>query len=132
MTTSPFYWAQSAPAEAVSRRFMAKMGRAPSWVQIGVYSAVLQYLKAVRAAASLDRDAVAAKIRVMPVDDAYVTGGRVRADGRMMHDMLLTQVKSPEEAKASGKGPQDVFKVLSTIPADDAARPLDGSCPTAK
>lgn len=132
LTTSPFYWAQSPQAEAVSRRFIAKVGRAPTWVQIGVYSSVLQYLKATRAAASLDRDAIVAKLRAMPVDDAYVTGGRVRSDGRMMHEMLLTQVKSPDEAKLSAKGPWDVFKIVSTIRAEDAARPLDGSCATSK
>ena len=132
LTTSPFYWAQSAPAEAVSRRFMAKMGRAPSWVQIGVYSAVLNYLKAAQATGTTDRDAVAKTIRSMPIDDAFVTGGKVRADGRMLHEMLLTQVKSPDDMKATTKGPQDVFKIIGTIPAAEAARPLDGSCPSAK
>ena len=132
LMTSPFYWAQAPEAEAVSRRFMAKLGRPPTWVQIGVYSSVLQYLKATRAAGSLDRDAIAAKLRAMPVDDAYVTGGSVRADGRLMHDMLLTQVKSPDEARAGSKGPWDVLKVLSRIPAAETARPLDGSCPSSR
>lgn len=132
LTTSPFYWAQSPQAEAVSRRFMARMGRSPSWVQIGVYSAVLHYLKAVEAAGTLDRDTVAAKLRAMPVDDAYVSAGSVRSDGRMMHEMLLTQVRSPDEMKATPKGRFDVFKVISRIPAEEAARPLDGSCPLAK
>ncbi|GGC92172.1 ABC transporter substrate-binding protein [Chelatococcus reniformis] len=127
-TTSPFYWAQSPEAEAVSRRFMAKTGKAPTWVQIGVYSAALQYLKAVAAAGTTERDAVAAKLRELPVDDAFVKGGKVRADGRMEHDMLLTEVKSPADSKSEW----DVFKVLEVIPGKDAVRPLDGSCPLVK
>ncbi|GJD65434.1 hypothetical protein MPEAHAMD_5624 [Methylobacterium frigidaeris] len=111
---------------------MARMGRSPSWVQIGVYSAVLHYLKAVEAAGTLDRDTVAKKLRAMPVDDAYVSSGTVRSDGRMLHEMLLTQVRSPDEMKGAAKERFDVFKVIGRIPAEEAARPLDGSCPSAK
>ena len=132
LTTSPFYWAQTPEAEAVSQRFTAKLGRPPTWIQSGVYSSVLHYLKATQAAGTLDRDAIAAKLRAISVDDAYVAGGTVRADGRMMHDMLLTQVKSPDEMKSSSRGDWDVFKVLSKIPAVEAAHPMDGSCPSTK
>ncbi len=128
-TASPFYWAQSPSAEAVSRRFMKQTGRAPTWEQIGVYSAVLDYLRAAKAAGTLDRDAVAAKVHEMPVNDAYVTDGKVRITGRMLHETLLTRVKSPSEVSAGGKGPWDVFQIVSRVEGDQTAAPIDPSCP---
>ena len=127
-TTSPFYWAQSPQAEAVSRRYLQQMSRPPTWDQIGVYSSVLAYLRAAKAAGSADRDAVAAEVHATPVNDAYVADGTVRATGRMLHEMLLTEVKSPGEMKQGNGGEWDVFKIVSRVPGADAAGPVDPAC----
>lgn len=129
--TLPFYWHQSPETEAISKRYFAKMGRMPNYVQIGVYSSVLHYLKAVQAAGTHDRAAIAAKVHELPVNDAFVKNGAVRDDGRMLHDMLLGQVKSPKEVSAADDW--DVFKIIATIPAAEATRPLPrGECPFVK
>jgi acyl-CoA synthetase (AMP-forming)/AMP-acid ligase II len=87
--------------------------------------------KAVQAAGSLERSAVAAKVRELPVSDAFVKNGAVREDGRMLHDMLLGQVKSPKEVPAADDW--DLFKIIATIPAAEATRPLPrGECPFVK
>jgi len=91
-------------------------------VQAGTYSAVLHYLRAMEAAGTVDGKAVADKIRELPVDDFFAKG-RVREDGRMMHDMYLVEVKTPSESKAKW----DDYKVLRRIPADEAAQPLSES-----
>jgi branched-chain amino acid transport system substrate-binding protein len=91
-------------------------------VQAGTYSAVLHYLKAMQAAGTADGKAVAEKIRELPVDDFFAKG-RVREDGRMMHDMYLVEVKAPSESKAAW----DYYKVLRRIAAEEAARPLSES-----
>ena len=91
-------------------------------VQAGTYSAVLHYLGAMEAAGTVDGKAVADKIRELPVDDFFAKG-RVREDGRMMHDMYLVEVKTPSESKAKW----DYYKVLRRIPADEAAQPLSES-----
>lgn len=95
----------------------------PTHGQIGVYSGVLHYLKAVEAAKTVDGPAVADKMRALPVNDAFVHNGKVRADGRMVHDMYLAQAKTPAESK----GPWDLVKYLGTIPGDEAFRPLSAS-----
>lgn len=95
----------------------------------GVYSSVSHYLKAVKAAGTSDTQAVLAKMREMPVDDFFSRGGTIRKDGLMAHDMLLVQVKTPAELKY----PWDYYKVLATLPADQAFRPLSESeCPLVK
>ena len=91
-------------------------------VQAGSYSAVLHYLKAMEAAGTLDGKAVADKMREFPVDDFFAKG-RVREDGRMIHDMYLVEVKKPSESKAKW----DYYKVLRPIPAEEAAQPLGES-----
>ena len=96
-------------------------------VHAGVYSAVTHYLKAVEALKSdADGKAVVAKMKELPTDDKLFGKGTVRADGRKIHPMYLVEVKKPTESK----GPWDYFKVLATIPADQAFRPLsEGGCP---
>jgi len=91
-------------------------------VQAGTYSAVLHYLRAMEAAGTVDGKAVAGKIRELPVDDCCAKG-RVREDGRMVHEMYLVEVKTPSESKAKW----DYYKVLRRIPADEAAQPLSES-----
>lgn len=117
--TTAFYWDRDEASRAWSQKFYARTGRMPGMVQAGTYSAVLHYLKAMQAAGSADGKVVADKMRELPVDDFFAKG-RVRADGRFVHDMYLVEVKSPAESK----GAWDYYKVLRTIPAEDAAQPL--------
>jgi branched-chain amino acid transport system substrate-binding protein len=120
--TTAFYWDRDEASRAWSKRFSERTGRMPGMVQAGTYSAVLHYLKAIQAAGTTDGKAVADKIRELPVDDFFAKG-RVREDGRMMHDMYLVEVKAPSESKA----PWDYYKVLRSIPAEEAAQPLSES-----
>jgi branched-chain amino acid transport system substrate-binding protein len=125
--TEAFYWDQTDATRAFSKRFAEKFnGKMPTSSQAGVYSSVLHYLKAVTAAKSKDSDVVMAKMKELPIDDALFGKGSVRADGRAIHNMYLYQVKKPSESK----GEWDLYKVLATIPADEAFRPMDqGGCP---
>jgi len=116
-------------SRAFAKAYMAKTGKMPSMIQTGSYSAVRHYLKAIEAAGTDEAKTVVNKMREMPVNDAFAKGGKLRADGRMVHDMYLMQVKSPAESK----GPWDYYKVLTTIPGDEAYRPMDkGGCPLVK
>jgi branched-chain amino acid transport system substrate-binding protein len=128
--TEAFYWDLNDETRAWSKRFAeAHNGNMPTMVQAGVYSSVLHYLKAVEAAGSKDSAAVMAKMKEMPSEDALFGQGQVRQDGRHVHDMYLFQVKSPDESK----GAWDYYKVVATIPAERAFRPLDqGGCPLVK
>ncbi|MGJ7491555.1 ABC transporter substrate-binding protein [Variovorax sp. ZT4R33] len=129
LATTAFYWDRDPASRAFSERFEKRTGRKPGMIQAGVYSSVLHYLKAVKAAGTDDGKAVAQKMRELPVNDAFATNGKVRADGRMEHDMYLIQVKTPAESKY----PWDYYKVLRTIPGEQATRPLaESSCPLLK
>jgi branched-chain amino acid transport system substrate-binding protein len=110
------------------KRFTDLHKKAPTMAQSGVYSGVLHYLKAVQAANSADALAVAAKMRELPVNDPLVRNGKVREDGRMVHDMYIAQVKTPAESK----GPWDLLKYVSTIPADKAFAPPSSECSLVK
>jgi branched-chain amino acid transport system substrate-binding protein len=125
--TEAFYWDLNDQTRAWSDRFMKTVGRRPTMVQAGVYAGVLQYLKAVEALKNAkDGKAVVAKMKEIPTDDPLFGKGQIRADGRTVHDMYLFEVKKPEESK----GPWDYYKLLATIPADKAFRPLsEGNCP---
>jgi branched-chain amino acid transport system substrate-binding protein len=101
-------------------------GVAPTMVQAGVYSGTMHYLKAVKAAGSDDAAKVAAKMREIPIDDFFASQGVLRADGRMVHDMYLVQVKTPTESKYAW----DYYKVVKSVPGEQAFRPLSESeCP---
>jgi branched-chain amino acid transport system substrate-binding protein len=102
------------------KRFTERQKKAPSMGQIGVYSGVLHYLKAVKAADSRSGKDVAEKMRSIPVNDAFVRNGTVRTDGRMVHDMYMVTVKTPAESK----GPWDLIKYERVIPAASAFKPL--------
>jgi branched-chain amino acid transport system substrate-binding protein len=116
-------------SRAFAAAYRAKTGRTPSMIQVGSYSATRHYLKAVEATGSDEAGTVMARMRETPVNDAFAKGGRLRVDGRMVHDMYLMQVKTPAEST----GPWDYSKVLKTIPGDQAFRPLDkGGCPLVK
>jgi branched-chain amino acid transport system substrate-binding protein len=121
-----FYWDRDEESRTWSKRFFARAGRMPTMPQAAVYSAVHHYLGAIAAAHTDEAKAVMAKMRERPVNDFYVRGGRLREDGRLVHDMYFAQVKTPSESK----GPWDYYKILGTIPGDQAFRPLaQGGCP---
>ncbi|MGD0106036.1 MAG: ABC transporter substrate-binding protein [Rhodopila sp.] len=122
-----FYWDMDDATRAFARRFAAlHRGRMPTMAQAAVYSGVFHYLRELQAAGTDDGPAVAAKMKEMPVEDFYTHGAKVRADGRLMRDHYLFQVKSPAESQ----GPWDYFKLLATIPGVDAVRPVsEDPCP---
>lgn len=125
--TTGFYWDLNDETRAWSKRFNERTGNMPSMVQAGVYSSVMHYLKAIDAAGTDETDAVMAKMREMPVNDFFAKNGIVRSDGRMVHDMYLARVKSPEESK----GPWDYYEIVRTIPGEEAFGPLsESTCPT--
>lgn len=125
--TTGFYWDQNEQTRAWSKKWSARMkGAMPTMAQAGVYSGVLHYLKAVQAAGSDEAKAVAKKMKELPVQDFFAQNGKVREDGRMVHDMLLVQVKTPGESK----GPWDYYKILRVIPGDQAYKPIEQTeCP---
>ena len=125
--TEAFYWDLNDQTREWSKRFAeAHNGSMPTMVHAGVYASVLHYLKAVEAAGSKDAAAVMAKMKEMPSEDPLFGTGTVREDGRHVHDMYLFQVKAPDESQ----GEWDYYKLLATIPADEAFRPLEeGKCP---
>jgi branched-chain amino acid transport system substrate-binding protein len=126
--TSAWYWDKDDASRAFANRFMARNpnGLPPTYTQAGVYSAVTHYLKAIKAAGTDDADKVSAEMRALKINDFMTKDGWIREDGRIMRDMYLEEVKSPEQSKY----PFDYFKLLATIPAEQAFRPLkDGGCP---
>jgi branched-chain amino acid transport system substrate-binding protein len=127
--TTGFYWDRDDASRAFARRFFDRVKRMPNMSQAGVYSATLHYLQAVQAAGTDATDAVNRKMRELPVEDFFAHGGHIRPNGRMAHDMYLVQVKTPEESK----GPWDLYKVLATIPGDEAFQPLaESTCALVK
>lgn len=110
-----------------ARRFGEKFqGKVPTSVQAGTYSAVLHYLKAVAAANSKDTATVLAKMKELPTNDPVFGPGSIRPDGRKLHSMYLLEVKSPAESRNRN----DIYKLIATIPADEAFRPMsEGGCP---
>ena len=124
--TSAYYWDQNDETRAWATRFFSKRKRMPTMVQGGVYGALMHYLKAVKAAGVADADAVMAKMRETPINDFMTHDGKLQIDGRVMRDMYLFEAKTPAESKY----PWDYLKLIQTIPADEAFRPLDeGRCP---
>jgi branched-chain amino acid transport system substrate-binding protein len=130
VVTTGFYWDRDDDSRAWAKKFAEKNGgKMPTMVQAGVYSGTMHYLKAIKEAGTDEAKAVAAKMREMPVNDFFAKNGKIRADGRMVHDMYLAQVKKPEESKAA----YDYYKILRTIPAEEAFRPeKDGGCALVK
>ena len=121
--TEAFYWDLNDQSRAFSRRYFARNKKMPTSDQAGDYSATLHYLKAVQQAGTDEAKAVMEKMREMPINDPFTTHGVLRADGRMVHDIYLVQVKKPEESK----DPWDVYKIIETIGGVDAFRPLSES-----
>ena len=126
MYVSPWFPGNSEAAKVFFTKFLERRKTAPSTFQVGTYSAVRSYLKAVEATNSDDPKTVIAKMRETPVNDAFTPNGHLRPDGRMVHDVYLVQIKSPAESK----GEWDLLKLVATIQGDKAFRPLDaGVCP---
>ncbi|MBK6717668.1 MAG: ABC transporter substrate-binding protein [Burkholderiales bacterium] len=124
--TEGFYWNLNDETRAWSKRFFDAHKRMPTMVQAGQYSSVLHYLKAVKAAGTDDTAKVMAQMKKTPVNDFFAKNGSIRADGRMVHDMYLLQVKKPAESTT----PWDYYHVRATIPAAEAFQPLAASkCP---
>ncbi len=129
LLTTAFYWDRTPESRAWSKRFFDRHAAMPTMSQAGVYSAVTHYLKGIAAAKTDQALPVVARMKAAPINDMFATGGKIRDDGRMVHDMYLVQVKAPDEVKH----PWDYYKVLRTVKGDDAFRPLDESeCPLVK
>ncbi len=124
--TEGFYWDLNADTRAWSKRFFDQHKRMPTMVQAGQYSSTTHYLNAVKALNSDDTQKVMAQMKKTPVNDFFAKNGTIRADGRMVHDMYLLQVKKPAESTT----PWDYYNVRATIPAAEAFQPLSAStCP---
>lgn len=121
--TEASYWDLNDETRAWSQRFFATMNAMPNMLQTGTYSSVLHYLRAIEAAGTDETAAVMAKMREMPINDVFYKNGTIREDGRMMHEMYLFEVKQPAESTA----PWDYYKLLATVPADQAFQPLEKS-----
>lgn len=121
-----FYWDRDDASRAFARRFFADRKRMPNVYHAAAYSAVLHWLHAAQAAGTLNADTIAAKMRELPVNDAFAHDGHVREDGRMVHEVILVQVKSPQESKERW----DDYKILTVVPGDQVVRPLsESTCP---
>ena len=129
LLSEAFYWDLNDETRAFSKRFMQRIGRVPGGAQAGVYSSVTHYLKAVKAAGTTDSAAVMKIMKETPINDMFAKNGQIREDGRMVHDMYLFEVKKPQESK----GRWDDYKLLATIPGNEAFQPLSESrCPLVK
>ena len=129
LMTDGWYWDYNDDTRKLGRRFFEKMKKMPTMTQAGVYSAVLSYLKSVRAAGTDNADAVMSELKKLKINDAFAKNAYIREDGRMMHDMYLMQVKKPSESKY----PWDYYHVKAVIPAEQAFQPLSLSkCPLVK
>jgi len=126
--TEGFYWDRDDGSRSFAERFFKRTGRMPNMIQAGTYSSTLSYLKAVKAAGSKDADLVAKKLKELPVDDAFAKG-KVLANGRMVHDVYLFEVKKPSESKK----PWDYYKLITTVPGEKAfLTAAESGCPLTK
>ncbi len=127
--TDAFYWDRDEETRAFSKKFFAKMKRMPHMGDAGDYSSTMHYLNAIKAAGTDDAKTVMAKMRELPVNDFFAKNGRVREDGRFIHDMYVYEVKKPSESKYAW----DYYKLRAVIPGDEAFRPVSESkCPLLK
>jgi len=125
--TTAWYWDLNAETRAFGQRYFGKMKKYPSMTQAGDYSATMTYLNAVKAAGTTDADKVMAELRKTKINDMFTKGGYIRADGVMIHDMYVMQVKSPQESKY----PWDYYKVVKVMTGEEAFGPITGLCPLA-
>lgn len=116
MFAETFYWDLDESSRAFSKKFHERMGRMPTALQAGQYSAILNYLKAIEQAKSDDVADVMAAIKTLEIEDAFSKNGYVREDGKMIHDIYLVEVKTPEESE----GEWDYYKIIETVPGNEA------------
>jgi branched-chain amino acid transport system substrate-binding protein len=126
--TTGWYWDTNDQTRAWAKRYFAVMKKEPTMNQAAYYSATLQYLNAVKAANTTDPDKVMAELHKLKINDMFVKGGYIRPDGVMVHPMYVMQVKKPEESKY----PWDYYKVIRTMPGEEAFGPMTGKCQYAK
>ncbi len=125
MLTTGWYWDMNDETREWANRYHKRIGRMPTMAQAGVYSSTIHYLNAVKETDSDDSQVVRAKMIETPINDMFAKNGKLREDGRMVHDMYLAQVKTPAESKSEW----DLYKILRTIPGDQAFRSLaDSQC----
>jgi branched-chain amino acid transport system substrate-binding protein len=125
--TTAWYWDLNPDTRTFGKRFFDKMKRQPSMTQSGSYSATMTYLKAVAAAGTTDADKVMTELKKTKINDMFAKNGYIRADGLMIHDMYVMQVKSPQESKY----PWDYYKVVKVMSGEEAFGPITGLCPLA-
>ncbi len=121
--TSGFYWDRDDASRAFAKKFFAIHKAMPTMDQAGAYSATMNYLKAIKAVGTDDPDAVMAKLKAMDISDFFAVHGKIRVDGRMVHDMYLMEVKKPSESN----GEWDLLRIVKTVPGDEAFMPLSES-----
>jgi branched-chain amino acid transport system substrate-binding protein len=123
--TTGFYWDRDEASRQWSRRYFEKTKRMPTMIQAADYSATMHYLKAIQAAGTDESGEVMKKMRERPINDFFAKNGKIRADGRMVHDMFLAQVKSPAESKY----PWDYYTIKAVIPGEQAFQEMSrGKC----
>jgi len=126
LLTEAFYWDLNDETRAWSKRFFDKTGKMPNMSQAGLYSATMHYLRAVQAAGTDQTTDVMKVMKETPINDFFAKNGKIREDGRMVHDMYLFEVKKPSESQ----GPWDLYKLVATVPGSEAFQALDKSrCP---
>jgi branched-chain amino acid transport system substrate-binding protein len=123
--TTAWYWDLNDETRAFSKRYLARTQKPPTMAQAGTYSATMTYLKAVKAAGTTDADAVMAELKKTKINDMFAKDGYIRADGLMIHDMYVVQVKTPQESKY----PWDYYKVVKVMKGEEAFGPITGLCP---
>jgi len=123
MLTNAWYWDMNDESREFAQRYFDRVGSMPNMSQAANYSSTMHYLRAIEAAGTDEPDAVSAAMREMPISDFFTPEGYIREDGRMVHDMYLWRVKTPEESE----GDWDYLEAVATIPAEEAFRPLDQS-----
>ncbi len=123
--TTPWYWNMDKQNQAWAARFRAKTGTTPSFAHAGNYSAALEYLEAVQAAGTDNADKIVSQLEGKKINDVFLRNGEVRAqDHRVVHDVYLAKVKSPDQVKQDW----DYEDILNTIPADKAFEPASTAC----
>ena len=122
--TTGWYWDLNDETRAFAKRFFAKMNRQPTMDHAGAYSSTMTYLKAVKAAGTPDPDKVMAQLKKDKINDMFAKGGYIRADGAMIHEMYVMQVKTPQESKY----PWDYYKIIRKMSGEEAFGPITGLC----
>lgn len=125
--TTGWYWDLNADTRAFAKRYFAKMNKEPTMNQAAYYSATITYLKTVKSLGTTDSDKVMAELKKVKINDMFAKGGYIRADGAMIHEMYVMQVKTPQESKY----PWDYYKIVKRMNGEEAFGPITGLCPLA-